>query len=128
MDVAIVCTGLLGLLLFGLGLAVSLSRGATNTVIGASSDPTDRLYKLVRAHGNAAEYAPMLAILMIMIAGRTQTQWLLWVFAGATLSRYLHAAGMIFGERLDKPHALRFVGALGTYVFGLILAITALFR
>jgi len=55
MNVAIVCTALLGLLVFGLGLAVSLTRGATRTNFGFTPDPTDRLYKRVRAHGNAAE-------------------------------------------------------------------------
>jgi len=70
MNVAIVCTALLGLLVFGLGLAVSLTRGATRTNFGFTPDPTDRLYKRVRAHGNAAEYAPMLAILILMIGAR----------------------------------------------------------
>ncbi|HYV57173.1 MAG TPA: MAPEG family protein [Candidatus Nitrosopolaris sp.] len=125
MNVAIVCTALLGLLVFGLGLAVSLTRGATRTNFGFTPDPTDRLYKRVRAHGNAAEYAPMLAILMLLIGARQPAAWMVWTFVAATAFRYLHAAGMLVCPSLDQPHPLRFVGALGTYVAGLILVVAA---
>ena len=128
MNVAIVCTALLGLLVFGLGLAVSLTRGATRTNFGFTPDPTDRLYKRVRAHGNAAEYAPMLAILILMIGARNPAPWIVWTFVAATLFRYLHAAGMLVCPSLDQPHPLRFVGALGTYVTGLVLAVAAFIR
>jgi len=128
MNVAIVCTALLGLLVFGLGLAVSLTRGATRTTFGFTPDPTDRLYKRVRAHGNAAEYAPMLAILILLIGARNPAPWMVWTFVAATLFRYLHAAGMLVCPSLDQPHPLRFVGALGTYVTGLVLAVAAFIR
>ncbi len=121
MDVALACTALLGLLLFGLGLAVSLTRGSTRTVIGYSPDPADRLHKLVRAHGNASEYVPMLALLILVLGARQPGAWLLGTFVAATVARYLHAAGMILG-RLDRPNPFRFLGALGTYVTGLVLA------
>ena len=128
MNVAIVCTALLGLLVFGLGLAVSLTRGATRTNFGFTPDPTDRLYKRVRAHGNAAEYAPMLSILILLIGARNPAPWIVWTFVAATLFRYLHAAGMLVCPSLDQPHPLRFVGALGTYVTGLVLAVVAFIR
>jgi uncharacterized membrane protein YecN with MAPEG domain len=121
MTVALVCTALLGLLVFGLGLAVSLLRGSTSTNIGHVLDPADRLHKAVRAHGNAAEYAPMLAILMLAVAARGYTRWMVWTFVAATVSRYLHAAGMLLSPSLDRPQPLRFVGALGTYLSGLAL-------
>ena len=126
MNAALICTALLGLLVFGLGLAVSLTRGSTNTIHGYTPDPTDRLYKLVRAHCNAAEYAPMLAVLMLFLAIRGPSPWMIWTFAIGTLSRYLHAAGMIFFPSLAKPNPLRFVGALGTYAAGLALVVAAL--
>jgi uncharacterized protein len=126
MHVAMVCTALLGLLVFGLGLGVSALRGASKTIIGHSLDPTDRLHKLVRAHANACEYAPMLAVLMLLLGGRPLPPWMLWVFAAATLSRYLHAAGMLLSPSLDRPQPLRFAGALGTYVCGLVLVAAVL--
>jgi uncharacterized protein len=125
MKVAMICTALLGLLVFGLGLGVSALRGARNTNIGHERDPADPLHKVVRAHGNAAEYAPMLSILMLAIATRGCTTWMVWTFVAATLFRYLHAAGMILSPTLDRPQPLRFVGALGTYLTGLALVVAA---
>jgi len=125
MMTAVVCTALLGVLVFGLGLAVSLTRGQTGTNFGANPDPADRLYKMVRAHANATEYAPMLAVLMLLIGNHSPASWNLWVMWIATLSRYLHAAGMILSPTLAQPHPLRFAGALGTYVCGLILSVVA---
>ena len=126
MNAAIVCTALLGLLVFGLGLAVSMVRGSTQTNIGYKSDPADTLYKLVRAHGNATEYAPMMAILILLIGSWQPAAWMIWTFVAATLSRYLHAAGMIMSSTLDKPQPLRFAGALGTYLSGLALVVATL--
>jgi uncharacterized membrane protein YecN with MAPEG domain len=126
MHVALVCTALLGLLVFGLGLGVSMRRGSSKTNFGYVPDPTDPLYKMVRAHGNAAEYAPMLAVLMLAVAARQPATWMVWTFVAATVSRYLHAAGMIMCPTLDAPHPLRFVGALGTYVTGLALVAAVL--
>lgn len=121
MATATICIALLGLLLFGLGLGVSLARGSARQVIGHSDDPTDRLHKLCRAHGNAAEYVPMLALLIYVLGGRGPASWVLWTFVVATACRYLHAAGMILPATLAAPNPMRFVGALGTYVAGLAL-------
>ena len=49
MTVAVVCVALLGFLLFGLGLGVSLTRQRTNTIFGYSADPADPLYKMTPA-------------------------------------------------------------------------------
>lgn len=117
------CIGLLGLLVFGLGLAVSLQRGSTRTNFGYTPDPTDSLYKLVRAHGNAAEYAAMLAVLMLLLAGRAPGPFITGTCIVATVARYVHAAGMILSPTLDRPYPLRFAGALLTYVAGLVLAV-----
>ena len=125
MKVAMICTALLGLLVFGLGLGVSALRGSRNTNIGHERDPADPLHKMVRAHGNATEYAPMLSILMLAIATRGCTTWMVWTFVAATLFRYLHAAGMLLSPTLDRPQPLRFVGALGTYLAGLALVVAA---
>jgi uncharacterized membrane protein YecN with MAPEG domain len=126
MFVACVCIALLGLLLFGLGLAVSMTRGNTNTIVGHSADPADRLHKLVRAHGNTAEYAPFLALLMLAIALRSPASWALWAMGLATAGRFLLVAGMLLSPTLAKPHPLRFVGALTTYVTGLALSVALL--
>ena len=126
MTAATICIGLLGLLLFGLGIAVSLTRGSAQRVIGHSDDPTDRLHKLCRAHGNAAEYVPMLALLIYVLGARGPAPWMVWTFVAATAFRYLHAAGMIVPATLAAPNPMRFVGALGTYVAGFALVIALL--
>jgi uncharacterized membrane protein YecN with MAPEG domain len=117
------CIGLLGLLVFGLGLAVSVRRRSTRTSFGYTQDPTDAFYKLVRAHGNAAEYGAMLAVLMLLLSGRAPGLFITATCIAATAARYAHAAGMILSPTLDRPYPLRFVGALLTYVTGLALAI-----
>jgi uncharacterized membrane protein YecN with MAPEG domain len=126
MHVAVISIALLGLLVFGLGLRVSLMRGSTQTVIGHGTDPTDPLHKMVRAHANATEYAPMLAVLMLIVGSRDPAAWMVWIMVAATVSRYLHAAGMITCATLARPNPLRFAGALGTYVFGLALVVATL--
>jgi uncharacterized membrane protein YecN with MAPEG domain len=67
----------------------------------------------------------MLSILMLAIATRGCTTWMVWTFVAATLFRYLHAAGMLLSPTLDRPQPLRFVGALGTYLTGLALVVAA---
>jgi uncharacterized membrane protein YecN with MAPEG domain len=126
MHIALVCIALLGLLVFGLGLSVSMTRNSTNTVIGHVPDPADRLHKLVRAHGNAAEYAPMMAILIWVVASRGPSSWMVWTFVAATAFRYVHAAGMILSPTLARPHPLRFAGAVGTYLAGFALVVATL--
>jgi uncharacterized membrane protein YecN with MAPEG domain len=127
MATAIVCTGLLGLLVFGLGFAVSGTRGSTGTNFGFTPDPANRMYRLVRAHGNATEYAPMLAVLMLFVGAREPSSWLLWVMGITTAARYIHVVGMMTGPGLDRVNPLRFTGALLTYLGGLALSV-ALFR
>ena len=123
MNTAIVCIALLALLIFVLGLAVSLTRGSTKRSFGYAEDPTDRLHKLCRAHANAAEYAPILGLLTLALAIRGEpAAWLLWTMIFATAFRYVHAAGMIAMPTLARPNPLRFIGALGTYVCGIVLA------
>ena len=123
MHIITLCIGLLGLLVFGLGLAVSVRRGATRTNFGYTPDPADPLHKLVRAHGNATEYAAMLGVLMLLLAGRAPGLFITVTCVVATAARYLHAAGMILSPTLDRPYPLRFAGALLTYVAGLVLAL-----
>ena len=123
MKTALICIALLGLLIFLLGLAVSLTRGSTKRSVGYLDDPKDRLHKLCRAHANAAEYAPILGLLMLVLAMRGEpAAWLLWTMMLATAFRYVHSAGMIAMPTLARPNPLRFIGALGTYVCGVALA------
>jgi uncharacterized protein len=126
MNTAIACTALLGLLLFALGLYVSATRGRVGRIGTFPNDPADPLFKAIRAHGNTAEYAPMLAILMLYLGARVPSVWIIWTMIIVTACRYLIAIGILICPTLDRPYPLRLVGALGTYVGGLVLSITAL--
>ena len=119
--IAIDCAAALGLLLFGLGPVISGLRGRTDTFIGAHADPADTLHKFVRAHGNTAEYAPFLALMILYLGARHPAAWVVWAMIAATVCRYLFVAGMIFPATMAKPNILRFVGAAGTYVAGVAL-------
>ena len=122
MKTALICIGLLALLVFVLGLAVSLTRGSTKRSFGYPDDPTARLTKLCRAHANAAEYVPVLGLLMLVLAMRAEpVAWVVWTMIIATVSRYVHAVGVVAMPTLDRPNPLRFLGALGTYVTGIVL-------
>ncbi|GBH25427.1 hypothetical protein BvRS1_24760 [Burkholderia vietnamiensis] len=81
--VALFCTAILGLLLFGLGLVVSVSRFLHTTGSGCLPDPTDRLHKVVRAHGNTAEYAPFLAVLFLYVGAHAPSRAILSLIVAA---------------------------------------------
>jgi uncharacterized membrane protein YecN with MAPEG domain len=118
---ALICIALLALLVFGLGFMVSLARKKTKTVAGCPDDPSSPLYKAVRAHGNTIEYAPMLAIIIYCLGTLSPAFWLQGCMVLATASRYLLAYGLLV-PTMSKPNRFRFLGALGTYVFGFVLS------
>lgn len=120
--VAASCSAILALLLFGLGLLVSLSRGKYNVLIGHPGDPTHFMQKLVRAHGNTAEFAPFLAILFLYFGSQQPSGWMVWFMIIGTAARILIVIGLLTCKSLERPHPVRFLGALGTYVAGLVLA------
>ena len=125
MKIAVACTGLLAVLLFALGLNVSRSRNSTKKIGSIPQDPADPLFKAIRAHGNTAEYAPMLAVLMLYLGGRSPATWIVWTMIIVTACRYLIVLGILISPTLDRPHPARFIGALGTYAGGLVLAVAA---
>src|SRR5215468_11399488 len=112
MNVAIICTALLGLLLFGLGLYVSMLRGRTQRNIGCDTSPTDPLHRAIRAHGNTAEYAPFFALLFLWFAVHPASIFVNAFIVIATVARFLLVAGLLLGPSLDRPNAMRFLGAL----------------
>lgn len=122
MNVAIVCTALLGLLLFGLGFHVSLQRRSNRRSIGHDASPVDPLHRAVRAHANTAEYAPFFAVLFLWYATRPAPTWIVAVIVVATVARFALAGALLFGPSLNRPNPARFLGALLTYICGLVLA------
>jgi uncharacterized protein len=116
---ALICTAVLGVLVFGLGLAVSGLRFSEKRLVAHADDPHNLLHKVVRAHGNATEYAPFLAVLFLYLGAHGPSGLTVWLMVGATMARVAHAVGLIAWPSIARPNPLRFVGALGTYLCGL---------
>ncbi|MGU7781573.1 MAPEG family protein [Burkholderia sp. PU8-34] len=121
--IALVCAAILGLLLFGLGLAVSVTRFRETTGSGCASDPTNLLHKIVRAHGNTAEYAPFLALLFLYHGAHAPSSAVVSLIVAATVCRCLLVIGLLAWPTMAKPNPARFVGALGTYLCGAALCV-----
>jgi uncharacterized membrane protein YecN with MAPEG domain len=128
MTTAIICTAILAAMLFALGMNVSRMRGVTGKAGGSQfpDDPASGLLKAIRAHGNAAEYVPALMVLFLLVGTRSTAAVAIPLIAGATAARLVHAYGLLASPSLATPTASRWIGALGTYVFGIGLAIAAI--
>ena len=126
-EIALVCAVVLGLLLFGLGLCVSVIRFREGMVSGFETDPANLLHKFVRAHANTAEYVPFLAVLFLYLGARTPSAAIVSLIVAATLCRCLLVVGLIAWPTMAKPNPARFIGALGTYGTGLALCLALLY-
>lgn len=129
MTTAIICTAVLAAMLFLLGFNVSRLRGVTGKAGGSQlpTDPTSPLLIAIRAHGNAAEYVPTL-IILFLIVGLRSPEWIaIPLILGGTLSRLVHAVGLLTAKTLADPTPWRLLGAMGTYVFGVLLAVATAF-
>ncbi len=109
--------------LFVIGFMVSLQRGKTNVMSGGNADPTGMLNKTMRSHGNSAEWAGVLVAMILYLGTTDAGAWVGWVALTVGIGRVLHAVGFLVCETLEKPHPLKAIGALITYVGGLALCV-----
>ena len=116
----------MGILLVVLGANVTRHRAIRGaTVNQMPTDPADRMLIAQRAHGNASEYVPTLIALFLLVGWLAPHPWALGLIIAATASRLLHAVSMLRAGTLAAESAPRMTGAMGTYAFGLALAVTA---
>lgn len=127
MTTAIICSALLAALLFLLGANVTRLRVVTGKAGGSQlpDDPANRLLIAVRAHGNATEYIPVLVVLFLLVGARSPVWVAVPLIVVATAARVVHAYGMLTSRSLAVPTRSREVGAGGTYLAGLGLALAA---
>lgn len=130
-SIILTCSASLIILTLLLAFWTSLQRGASKTIAyGAPLDPTSSMAKAQRAHGNSAEYAALLVALFFTVGfayqGRDLGNLVTWTIIAVTISRVLHAIGFLVCATLEKPHALKAIGALVTYIGGIVLAGLAL--
>ena len=122
----ITCVALLGALLFLLGANVTRHRavrGATGNQM--PTEPTDRMLIAIRAHGNASEYIPTLCVLLLICGTLSDGWWVDVLAVAAVAARYTHAVGVLTSRTMASHGPLRDIGAMGTYLIGLALAVTA---
>jgi uncharacterized protein len=124
MMISYVCTAFLGLLVFGLGLNVSLNRmKSRDSAVDDLKNPSSSLFRARIAHSNACQYCPMFAVLILLNQGP-----MVGICAiVAVVARYLHAFGFL-GFSKPGPNPFIFAGAAGTYLSGLALSLLLLFR
>ena len=125
MTIAIICTAILAAMLLALGINVTRMRAVTGKTGGSQfpNDPASGLFKAIRAHGNAAEYVPVLIVLFLLVGARSPAAVAIPLIAGATVARLVHAYGLLSSPRLAAPTVSRSIGAVGTYLFGIGLAV-----
>lgn len=78
-----------------LGMNVSRVRVALHISVTAEPPPK-RLLFAVRAHGNAAEWTPMLVVMLLLVElGGASALWLHVAGGALVLARVLHATGLL---------------------------------
>jgi uncharacterized membrane protein YecN with MAPEG domain len=122
-SIALGCAAAMGLLLFGLGLAVSALRMRSGTFDAGSVVVDSALQRVVRAHGNTAEFVPLLVVLVLFLGARNPTAWTVACIVGVTICRFLLVIGLVFAGSMSRPNLPRFAGALGTYLLGAALCL-----
>ena len=123
----LICSASLVILTLLLAFWTSLQRGSSKKIAyHAPLEPESAMAKAQRAHGNSAEYAALLIGLFLIAGfayqGRDLGGVLTWTIIAVTVSRFLHAIGFLTCETLEKAHPLKAVGALVTYLGGLLIA------
>ena len=127
-SVVLICSASLAILTLLLAFWTSVQRGSSKVVAyGAPLEPTSAMAKAQRAHGNSAEYAALLIGLFVIVGfayqGRDLGGLVTWTIIAVTVSRLLHAIGFLTCKTLEAPHILKAMGALITYLGGLLLAV-----
>jgi uncharacterized protein len=109
---------ILTLLLMVLAINVTVHRRRLKVSLGAGTDPL--MMRIIRIHGNAAEYIPIALLLMLLYELNGGSRAALHVCGCAmVLGRVLHAAG-VWGS--NTPNSGRVIGQALTWATILALA------
>jgi len=121
LPVTLVIAAATGLINVWLALRIGRSRVSGKVMLGDGGE--EAMTAKIRAHGNLTEYAPTVLILMALIElARGPSLWLWIVGAAFVVLRLAHA----FGIARPAPSMLRMIGALGTWLVIVVLAVWAL--
>lgn len=118
---------LLALVFFALSVWVVAGRAQYRVNHGNGGQGA--LQRRIRAHGNFAEYVPLILLLVALLegggAGRTTVHLLL---APLLIARLMHPVGMVAPEASMQQYVFRGAGATATWVILLAAAVLLLLR
>ncbi|BDI60908.1 MAPEG family protein [Qipengyuania nanhaisediminis] len=116
---------LLALLLLALAIQTVCQRVRLKTGFGDGGDPS--LIAASRSHGNLAEHAPIVLIMLGLLEYASANRTLLMVLAAAfVIGRICHVFGLHTASEPGKPPLLRQVGVILTWLVMLVLAVVIL--
>jgi uncharacterized membrane protein YecN with MAPEG domain len=116
--------GLNALLALVLALLVSRQRLRSKTVMGGGGNPA--LERAIRAHGNLVEYAPLVLLMLLLLAlSGLGMPWLHVLGIAFTAGRILHAWGLSSSSRGSIG---RSTGIFLTWVTMLVAVILCILR
>jgi uncharacterized protein len=119
--------GILALLYLVLGLQVSRLRRGNRVLFGDGDNR--QLRSAIRAHGNFAEYVPIIVLLVALLEMSGTSALRIHLLMGALLvARLLHPLGMYVGPRTLQFQICRVGGILLTLGVLLTAALMALMR
>ena len=128
MNVYLLCSAILVIVYFLLANNVSRIRASSKVGFGGGDEPTGRLNRAIRAHGNSAEYTPIFVALFLYLLTTGVGGWITWVVVAVTVCRVLHPISIFMAPDLNAIYVPRFIAAVGTYLGGLALGVALLMR
>lgn len=128
MNAYLLCSAILVIVYFLLAHNVSRVRANTRVGFGTGDEPSGRLNRAIRAHGNSAEYTPIFLVLFLYFLSSGASGWITWVVVAVTVCRVLHPISILMAPDLNAIYPPRFVAAVGTYLGGLALGVALLMR
>lgn len=122
MQIFALYAALAGIIMLALSIGVVMRRRNAQVMLGDGGNA--RLLQAIRAFGNAAEYIPIVLILMLALAALQAASWMIHL-AGALLifGRVLHAIGLYQSSALSVGRGL---GMILTWL-ALLVAIVGCF-
>ena len=119
--------GILALLYLVLGLQVSRLRRGNRVLFGDGDNR--QLRSAIRAHGNFAEYVPIIVLLVALLEmSGTSALRVHLLLGGLLVARLLHPLGMYVGPRSTQFQIYRVGGILLTWLVLVAAAVMALLR
>ena len=111
MPITAILAGANALILLLLAVLIVRHRRAAGISLGFGKD--EMLKRAVRAHGNAAEYIPIVILLIAALESLAAPEWLLWGLGGLfTLARALHPIAIY---RKEGVHPFRTFGTAASW-------------